>query len=587
MAQILGCHLKEIFFDLVKENFLSVLFSLLIIYAFYMSLWLLTKRAFVGALLTGVPLYILGAAQYYKFAAIGENVFPWDAAFLPNLLNFADFYTDIKLTFYIVFFFIALLLYTFFLALFSGKLKIKLIYQILLPVLILVSLYVFLVNPYVRSTVYEKLFSLSQSEMFDQEMNYKKNGLVSAFLLNLGSMGAKIPDNYSEAEIDNILKNYVKSETGADFASPDVILILSEALWDPTVLDGCTFSRYPLENYRQIRSKSYGGSMISNTFGGATVRPEIEVLTGLTVSYFPSGVQPYQHHFQKPTWSYASYFKNLGYDTVALHTYYKSFFNRDSAFYNLGFDIFKDVDSLETQKEYSSVFVSDDTFMNEIIFELEKQRDSSLFLFGITMGNHGLYGGKYKDSDIAVRVKSEYMTDEDIMILENLSQGLYEFDMSLKKLYDYVNSREKETIVIVFGDHLPSLGADYRTYILGGLLSSKNSSQWRYQEKFTMTRVPYLVFANYDIENQFDLDGEDISPSFLMSNILSYMGAPQNALIDFLNDFKNYSPVYNRAFQLYSCGADDEKGLIYTNYQWALSYDLTLGRLYALKYLLE
>ena len=56
--------------------------------------------------------------------------------------------------------------------------------------------------------------------------------------------------------------------------------------------------------------------MVSCTFGGGTVRPEFEILTGMTTSMLPSGNVPYQQYVFNNIYSYAREFKNQGYDTI-------------------------------------------------------------------------------------------------------------------------------------------------------------------------------------------------------------------------------------------------------------------------------
>ena len=65
-----------------------------------------------------------------------------------------------------------------------------------------------------------------------------------------------------------------------------------------------------------------------------------------------------------------------------------------------------------------------------------------------------------------------------INALKNFSKGLSDSDKALKQLYDYVMNREKETVVLWFGDHLPTLGNDFSPYTTTGALQSSTSENW-------------------------------------------------------------------------------------------------------------
>ena len=49
----------------------------------------------------------------------------------------------------------------------------------------------------------------------------------------------------------------------------------------------------------------------------------------------------------------------------------------------------------------------------------------------------------------------------DKQVLETYAQGIKEADDSLKMLMDWANERDRETIIVLFGDHLPPLNTVY------------------------------------------------------------------------------------------------------------------------------
>lgn len=130
------------------------------------------------------------------------------------------------------------------------------------------------------------------------ESNYMANGFTAGFLINCFSSVIEAPDGYSERAINDILSGYESTPAKEDFSSPNIILVLGESFWDVTKLEGAEFLNAdgteeidPISNYHALceRDDVYTGSFFTTAFGGGTVRPEFEVMTGLTTDYLPSG----------------------------------------------------------------------------------------------------------------------------------------------------------------------------------------------------------------------------------------------------------------------------------------------------------
>ena len=97
----------------------------------------------------------------------------------------------------------------------------------------------------------------------------------------------------------------------------------------------------------------------------------------------------------------------------------------------------------------------------------------------------------------------------------------------MKKLYDYINTIDEETIIVFFGDHLPHLqtktGQD--ALFLTNFLNKKYDLESTYRQFNTEA----LILSNYDMD--FD-DTKYLSDDLLFTYIMSYMDM-------------NLSPYYN------------------------------------------
>ena len=80
------------------------------------------------------------------------------------------------------------------------------------------------------------------------------------------------------------------------------------------------------------------GDLLVSTFGGGTATTEFEVLTGDTMAFLPFGCSPYQMYVKSETPGLVSGLEAQGYQTVSLHPYLATSWNRQQVYERLGFD---------------------------------------------------------------------------------------------------------------------------------------------------------------------------------------------------------------------------------------------------------
>jgi len=538
--------------------------------------WLaLFGRPWAAALLTALPLWLMGTVNYFKYQIRGENFYPWEAALAKDAGSFADFLPQMHPTFYMIFFLMAVIVWTAVLALSGLKMPVK--WYIRLPAAALfAAALAFVIFGDVARAAYPDLFGITPSAVVQkQDENYAKNGFLSAFAVNMGNMHLKAPDGWSGDAVDAALMDYAAQSAGADTERPDVIVILSEAFWDPTLLEGTEFSSDPLENYRRIAAENHGGLLVSPSFGGGTVQPEFEVMTGATTDIMTSGAIPYLQYIHGPTWSFARYFKNMGYHTLGLHTYSSKFYGRSEAYPQLGFDELRGSDDFITPLDTSGVYASDDMLVDEMVLELEKSGNDGIFLFCITMENHGLYIDKYHGDEVTVAVKNPKFTDEENENLVQYAQGVKNADAALGRLYDYIQNRDRPTAVLYFGDHLPALGPEYSQFVKSGMVSTSDANLWTKEEIMAMHCCPYVIFTNYDAPNPFPEGTQRVSAFHLLNLLREYAGLPGCGYFEFLLDYMDRSPVTCTNLSLYTEGTEDMRIK-----HRSMSYELLKGRMY-------
>ena len=361
--------------------------------------------------------------------------------------------------------------------------------------------------------------------------------LIGQNARNLGIADAELAvlDFFANARPDN---------GRMDDMRPNVIVIMSEAFMDPTVIPNLEFSADPVANFRRLR-KTGGGDVVVPVFGGRTANTEFEFLTGSSMFFMGSAYYvPYNntglYFYRDVTTALPWLFRANGYRTVAVHPYSRYFFSRDQVYPRLGFEKFIGYEDME-DPQYKGFFVSDEFFTDQIIEQiiLAEEDNTPLFLFGISMQNHWEFDpDKYDGWSQDIYATSQYLDEFDLGIVNSYLQGIFDADKQLGRLVEFIESRETPTILVFFGDHLPILGNQTESVFYRlGYVSDSRAWLWNREDVVRMYTLPFLVWSNFGEENK---DWGILSTYFLAANVLAHSGinlSPYWHYILYLNEF--------------------------------------------------
>ena len=310
---------------------------------------------------------------------------------------------------------------------------------------------------------------------------------------------------------------------------PNVIVIMSEAFIDPTVIYNLDFSTDPAANLRRLSQNHISGTLVVPVFGGGTANTELEFLTGSPLFLMGSAYYvPYnnlgRYFFRDIQTAMPQLFRANGYRTIAVHPFTRYFFNRHIVYERLGFDEYIAYEDME-DPVYKGFYVSDEFFTDVIIEQilLAEQAEEPLFLFGISMQNHWeFWGNKYDGWPQDVVSFSPYLTRYELGRVDAFVQGIYDADKQLGRLIDFIEERDVPTIVVFFGDHLPILGLHTdRFFEQLGYISDQRQEMWNEDDRRKMFTLPYLVWSNFA---PTDEDWGTISTYFLGAQVLRHSG---------------------------------------------------------------
>lgn len=313
---------------------------------------------------------------------------------------------------------------------------------------------------------------------------------------------------------------------------PNIIVVLSESFWDETQMKQLKFSRDPIPFFHKLQEQYTHGDLLSPMFGGGTANVEMEVLTGHSMRFFPEGATPYEDNFKQPTASLASLLSAQGYHTTAISPYHGWFFNSFEVYKHLGFSRFISLEYFNPD-EYVGPYIGDHAVAKRIIEESEKSPGAD-FIFSNTMENHYHYWpNKFKRNTIDIKGD---LSREAIGIAETYAQGLTGADQMLQELVSHFSRVKEPTVIVFFGDHLPSL-EKYFVYNEAKFISGEDDPD--FQKK--MHTVPFLIWNNYLPKN----GGEELhlSPSFLSPYVLHLAQRPGSAYTDYLFELSQKMPV--------------------------------------------
>lgn len=375
-----------------------------------------------------------------------------------------------------------------------------------------------------RSYLYPHLFTPAHMT--------KVNGMAVTFAMDLAFVYVEKPEGYSEERAKEILSQYetqvdtlncielgmlsaVQTTQTVDF--PNVIVVMNEAFSDLSVLGDFMVNEdyMPFVHRLQKGAKNtITGNLEVSVCGGNTANTEFEFLTGHTMDYFPVGSIPYQQYITGKLPSLASQLKELGYATYGMHPYNASGWKRDEVYPLLGLETNYFVSDFEN-REYIRSYVSDASAYEKIIETYEnKEAGKPIFIFEVTMQNHGGYTEQYENFTADV-VAEEFHNEAINQYLSLIKVS----DKELEKLVDYFNEVEEDTVILFFGDHQPSDSIANPILRLNGI----NTKDMTVEEAKLRYQVPYVVWANFDIPEGNNVD-TDIS--FLSAHLLEAVDLP-------------------------------------------------------------
>lgn len=366
--------------------------------------------------------------------------------------------------------------------------------------------------------------------------SYRKNGCVLTFMRSIQLMIIHKPDGYSANAAEEIAAPYRSETSSGNAKTPNVIAIMDEAFADLQAVGDFRTSEDVMPFYHSLTKNTVKGFSYVSVFGGQTANTEFEFLTGLSKAFVPASATPYQLYIKSLLPGLTTHLGNQDYQgMLAFHPFRANGYNRDHVYPNLGFSDFislKDLDVSASDKIRN--FVSDAADFQVIIDQYEQAKKTSnapFYLFNVTMQNHSGYDQDFDNLDMPISIE-EKCDDPELKRYLNL---IHHSDTALKSLIEYFSKQKDPTVIVFFGDHEPGLSNEVYSKILG-----KNVEKLSAEENMNLYKTPFLIWANYDIEEQ---ENVNISMNYLSTLMLESTGMKLSPFNQFLLDIHKQIPV--------------------------------------------
>lgn len=375
--------------------------------------------------------------------------------------------------------------------------------------------------------------------MWSLNETYSEYGYVLSTAVSFQYMVKKPPQGYSQHGMEEIYNSILADaeqtepeETGIQ--PVNLICIMNESLSELRTAGRFETNEEYFPFLNSLSENTVKGNLCVPVFGSMTSNSEFEFLTGDSVAMLPANSIAYQFNVKPKAFSLVSTLKDQGYEAVAMHPYPGENWNRNTVYRNMGFDEFLEGDYYEGCMQFRN-YVSDRADYEKLIRRVEEKEhpEDKLFIFNVTMQNHGGYEGIYENFNQSIHLTGELegkypKADQYLSLVK-------ESDQAFAELLEYFSQCEEPTMIVMFGDHQPSVEDEFFDEIAGVpsyMIPTKDRLMWY--------KTPFVIWTNYE---QPQADMGDLGAVFLSSYMLKLANLELTPYNQFLLKLADVLPV--------------------------------------------
>lgn len=353
---------------------------------------------------------------------------------------------------------------------------------------------------------------------------FRSYGFVTCFSSSAVGQGIDQPEDYSQASVQSILQEiHVSGQESEPAVKPNILFVQLESFIDVGRLNSVKSDKDPTPVFNGLKKTCSTGLLTVPSIGAGTANTEFEVLTGMDRLYFGTGEYPYKTVLQDHTCESLCYvLRELGYQSHAVHNHYGTFYDRDLVYSHLGFNTFTSLEYMGPTGKTPRGWALDETLTDYV----EQAMDSTPgvdFVYTVTVQGHGKYA-----SDGEAELPFTAVTDEEVSAeWSYYMTQIHGTDQFVGDLIEALEAREEPCVLVLFGDHIPSLGIEDEDLNFG-----------------TTLQTEYVIWSNFGLEKQ----DRNLFSWQLGSWVLERLGI-ENGVMNKLHQRYRDNPNYREALE--------------------------------------
>ena len=533
----------------------ELVFNILVYYMFFGVLYILLYYRKLSTTVGMAFFYIAALANYYVLQFKGSPIVPSDFKSAGTAAGVAGNYTY---TIQPVFIWNAL-----FVLLFIGVLlRTKATREMKWKSRIAMGCIIFVMSAVLGHFIVEQKTLKSygiKNNVWDQKKGYAKNGFFFGFVLNMNSLVNQKPEDYSVDAAKSIASKYEELYANKKESKkrgilepksgkkPNVIAIMNEAFSDLSVINDFSTNEDYMPYVHSLKKNTVKGNLYMSIFGSGTCNSEFEFLTGNSMAFLQSGIIAYTQIVKDKLPNMTWLMQSQGYQgNIALHPYLASGWNRPEVYEYMGFSHYYSEDDFTNPLMYRK-YISDQSDFEKLeeLYENRENKDDPFYLFTVTMQNHGGFDKMYPNFPHEIQITDSHKNVQAEQYLSLVKKS----DEAFQKLTRYFSKVDEPTLIIMFGDHQPSVDPSFFDGLFGKPVGDLTN-----EELLKKYQVPFIVWANYDIKEKTI---DKMSANYLGAWVMKEAGLSISPYQEFLLDVRKELPVLN------AMGCIDKDGKYY------------------------
>lgn len=322
--------------------------------------------------------------------------------------------------------------------------------------------------------------------------SYEKYGFVYSFSCSLFDRGISKPDEYDKEAMQELMNGYKDLTDEAGGKKPNIIFLQLESFFDLTDLESVSFSEDPMPFFNSLKESCYHGYLTVPSIGAGTANTEFESITGMSLSFFGTGEYPYKTVLQDTACEAMPHvLRERGYTSTAIHNHTGTFYDRHTVYSQLGFNRYiarEYMQGLEDDYYWNQIgWVRDEILTREIMDTLHTTPETD-YVYAVSVQGHGGYPSYDLGGGFGIEVtNAEEIGSSRAYKFQYFANQMRDMDNFIKGLTEALDAYDENVVLVMYGDHLPSLEIEEDEFKEGTVSS--------------LFQTEYIIWSNFGLED--------------------------------------------------------------------------------------